>query len=74
MTRSRGRTVNARFDLDKNYRNTREIMRVAAEFVSPNAEQTDPEASLQIVCQTLTSHYAPARLLRRGRRQVSKMN
>jgi hypothetical protein len=29
-----GRTINTRFDLDKNYRNTREIMKVAAEFVS----------------------------------------
>lgn len=44
-----GRTINTRFDLDKNYRNTREIMRVAAEFVSPNAEQPDPELGLQIV-------------------------
>ena len=25
-----GRTINTRFDLDKNYRNTREIMKVAA--------------------------------------------
>ena len=44
-----GRTINTRFDLDKNYRNTREIMRIATEFVPPNVEQTDPEASLQIV-------------------------
>jgi superfamily I DNA/RNA helicase len=29
-----GRAINTRFDLDKNYRNTREIMRVAADFVS----------------------------------------
>jgi superfamily I DNA/RNA helicase len=44
-----GRTINTRFDLDKNYRNTREIMKVAAEFVSPNGEQTDPQSRLQIV-------------------------
>jgi superfamily I DNA/RNA helicase len=44
-----GRTINTRFDLDKNYRNTREIMKVAAEFVSTNGEQNDPESGLQIV-------------------------
>lgn len=44
-----GRTINTRFDLDKNYRNTREIMKIAAEFVSTNGEQNDPEAGLQIV-------------------------
>ena len=44
-----GRTINTRFDLDKNYRNTREILKVAAEFVSTNGEQNDPESGLQIV-------------------------
>ena len=44
-----GRTINTRFDLDKNYRNTQQIVRVAAEFVSTAGEQTDPEAGLQIV-------------------------
>jgi hypothetical protein len=44
-----GRTINTRFDLDKNYRNTREIMKVAAEFVSTNGENKDPEAGLQLV-------------------------
>jgi superfamily I DNA/RNA helicase len=44
-----GRTINLRFDLDKNYRNTREIMKVAAELVLPSDEQGDPEAGLQIV-------------------------
>jgi superfamily I DNA/RNA helicase len=44
-----GRTINTQFDLDKNYRNTREIMKVAAEFVSTNGERNDPESGLQIV-------------------------
>src|SRR5262245_50011946 len=44
-----GRTINTRFDLDKNYRNTREIMKVAAEFVSTSHEQNDPESGLQII-------------------------
>jgi hypothetical protein len=44
-----GRTINARFDLDKNYRNTREIMRIAAEFVSANGAQVDPELGLQTI-------------------------
>ena len=44
-----GRTINTRFDLDKNYRNTREILKVSTEFVATNGEQTDPESGLQIV-------------------------
>src|SRR5499433_199892 len=44
-----GRTINTRFDLDKNYRNTREILKIAAEFVSANVEQSDAESSLQII-------------------------
>jgi superfamily I DNA/RNA helicase len=42
-----GRTINKRFDLDKNYRNTREILKIAAEFVATEGAQTDPEAHLQ---------------------------
>ncbi|MBO0754578.1 MAG: ATP-binding domain-containing protein [Bradyrhizobiaceae bacterium] len=38
-----GRTINRRFDLDKNYRNTREIMKVAAEFVSRNGDEDHPD-------------------------------
>jgi hypothetical protein len=43
-----GRTINTRFDLDKNYRNTREIMKVAAEFVSKNGDEDHPDG-LQII-------------------------
>jgi superfamily I DNA and RNA helicase len=42
-----GRTINAKFDLDKNYRNTREILEVAAAFVSPVVDGVDPESALQ---------------------------
>jgi hypothetical protein len=44
-----GRSINKRFDLDKNYRNTREILKAAASFVAADAEPADPEARLQIV-------------------------
>jgi hypothetical protein len=44
-----GRTINKRFDLDKNYRNTREILTVAAAFVAADAGPDDPEARLQII-------------------------
>jgi hypothetical protein len=46
---AQGRTINTRFDLDKNYRNTREIMRIAAEFVSASGAQDDPELGLQTI-------------------------
>ena len=44
-----GRTIITRFDLDKIYRSTRQIMKVAAEFVSTDGEQNDPESALQVV-------------------------
>jgi superfamily I DNA/RNA helicase len=44
-----GRTINKRFDLDKNYRNTREILKVAAAFVAADAVPDDPESRLQII-------------------------
>jgi hypothetical protein len=44
-----GRTINKRFDLDKNYRNTREILKVAAAFVAADARPDDPESQLQII-------------------------
>jgi hypothetical protein len=46
---AKGRTINKRFDLDKNYRNTREILKVAAAFVAADAGPDDPEARLQII-------------------------
>ena len=69
-----GRTINTRFDLDKNYRNTREIMKLAAEFVSTNSEQNDPKSGLQIFDLTQTSHYDLAHLLRCWRRRLAKVN
>jgi hypothetical protein len=46
---AKGRTVNKRFDLDRNYRNTREILTIAAAFVAADARPDDPEARLQII-------------------------
>jgi hypothetical protein len=39
--RARGRTINAGFDLDKNYRNTREIVELARHFASPSTSDED---------------------------------
>jgi hypothetical protein len=41
---ARGRTINVGFDLDKNYRNTREIVELARHFASPST--TDEEDSM----------------------------
>jgi hypothetical protein len=38
-----GRTINTRFDLDRNYRNTRQIMKVAAAFVSGTGSDNHPD-------------------------------
>jgi hypothetical protein len=43
--RARGRTIHARFDLDRNYRNTREILRIAAPFArAPRSDARGDEA------------------------------
>lgn len=44
-----GRTINRRLDLDRNYRNTREIVKIAAAFVDAGTAGGDPEARLQII-------------------------
>ena len=44
-----GRTINTRFDLDKNYRNTREILRIAAPFSIVSEAGKDPDRTLQTV-------------------------
>lgn len=43
---AQGRTINRRFDLDKNYRNTRQILQIASAFANAN-EGGAPEESLQ---------------------------
>ncbi|MEO1610593.1 MAG: NERD domain-containing protein/DEAD/DEAH box helicase [Pseudomonadota bacterium] len=44
---AKGRTINKRFDLDKNYRNTREILQVAAQFALANATVKKEDVALQ---------------------------
>lgn len=46
--RAVGRTINTRFDLDKNYRNTREILSLSAAFAQTPEFGGDPENSLQV--------------------------
>jgi superfamily I DNA and RNA helicase len=41
--RARGRTVHVGFDLDKNYRNTREIVELARHFASPPTEGSEDD-------------------------------
>jgi hypothetical protein len=46
---ARGRTISAKFDLDKNYRNTRQILEIASSFASPDTvEDEDGIRSLQV--------------------------
>lgn len=46
---ARGRTISSKFDLDKNYRNTRQILEVACVFASPDTvEDDDGIRSLQV--------------------------
>lgn len=47
--KAQGRTINRRFDLDRNYRNTKEILGLASAFVRVDQEFSDPESSLQVL-------------------------
>ena len=38
--KAQGRTIHSAFDLDRNYRNTREILRLAAHFTTKNVKMT----------------------------------
>ena len=56
--RAQGRTIHQAFDLDRNYRNTREILRLAAHFTAKNVK--DNEDSISIV------PVDPSQAVRRG--------
>ena len=56
--RAQGRTIHQAFDLDRNYRNTREILRLAAHFTAKNVK--DNEDSISIV------PVDPSQAIRRG--------
>lgn len=44
---ARGRTISAKFDLDKNYRNTRQIISLAKVFVAEQTDKADIEAHFE---------------------------
>ncbi|MEM9027504.1 MAG: 3'-5' exonuclease [Pseudomonadota bacterium] len=46
---AQGRTIHARFDLDRNYRNTREILRIAAPFSLTSDATQEEDGSTKIV-------------------------
>jgi superfamily I DNA and RNA helicase len=56
--KAQGRTLHQAFDLDRNYRNTREILRLAAHFTAKNVK--DNEDSISIV------PVDPSQAIRRG--------
>lgn len=45
---AQGRTIYKKFDLEKNYRNSREIIELAATFVKPSVDDGDSIISLQV--------------------------
>ncbi|MEM7776980.1 MAG: AAA family ATPase [Pseudomonadota bacterium] len=46
---ARGRALHTRFDLDRNYRNTREILRVAAPFSMASGPTQDDDSATKVV-------------------------
>lgn len=46
--KAKGRTYYTKFDLDKNYRNSREIVKLASIFASQSKEDTDTIISIQV--------------------------
>ncbi len=57
-----GRTIHQAFDLDRNYRNTREILKLASHFTMKNAKNIDDSISIVPV--------DPSQAIRRGPRPV----
>jgi hypothetical protein len=45
--KAQGRTISAKFDLDKNYRNTRQIMELASVFATTDPEDDEMEDSIR---------------------------
>lgn len=57
-----GRTIHSAFDLDRNYRNTREILRLAAHFTVKNAKNNEDSISIVPV--------DPSQAIRRGPKPI----
>ena len=56
--KAQGRTIHSAFDLDRNYRNTREILRLAAHFTTKNVKNDEDSISIVPV--------DPSQAIRRG--------
>ena len=56
--KAQGRTIHQAFDLDRNYRNTREILRLAAHFTTKNVKNNEDSISIVPV--------DPSQAIRRG--------
>jgi len=57
-----GRTIHSAFDLDRNYRNTREILRLAAHFTAKNVKNNEDSISIVPV--------DPSQAIRRGPKPI----
>ncbi|MDP3397100.1 MAG: 3'-5' exonuclease [Methanoregula sp.] len=60
--KAQGRTIHSAFDLDRNYRNTREILRLAAHFTVKNAKNNEDSISIVPV--------DPSQAIRRGPKPI----
>jgi hypothetical protein len=60
--KAQGRTIHQAFDLDRNYRNTREILRLAAHFTAKNVKNNEDSISIVPV--------DPSQAIRRGPKPV----
>ena len=60
--KAQGRTIHSAFDLDRNYRNTREILRLAAHFTAKNVKNNEDSISIVPV--------DPSQAIRRGPKPI----
>lgn len=61
--KAQGRTIHSAFDLDRNYRNTREILRLAAPFTMKTAKNNDDTISVVPVDPSLAIRHGPKPML-----------
>jgi len=61
--KAQGRTIHQAFDLDRNYRNTREILKLAAHFTEKNVKNNEDSISIVPVDPSQAIRYGPKPVL-----------
>jgi hypothetical protein len=70
--KAQGRTLHQAFDLDRNYRNTREILKLAAHFTTKNIKNDEDSISIVPVDPDLAIRFGPKPTLIKGQNHADE--